>query len=333
MKISISQCTSCSLSGLQVVPTSVTGLKKKFLAMECQQRWACVHGIAWRGRGSAESYSERYPSDLIFCVGSGSWILLVFRCITLNKTSSTFFSFYTSKIAHSFSGGEWIMQRGFVATTLKATTLKYFTDRISWDVRYARYLTRYLRMPPFERVPEVSRPGAFQNGSPFKVRLHCSRPGWAEDFENLKGWRLRDLSRSLTIWSSLSECLKCTGYFFGLFCAVFPQALGASTLAKSSTVPELCRHNNSCGCSLGLGADAGSGCCSQSQPGFSWNLFSPLCLFCGWYEVRGWKERKVGVENVREGKDELSFLMQCWQIQFKPLAELQLNSVLSSAIK
>lgn len=69
------------------------------------------------------------------------------------------------------------MQRGFVATTLKATTLKYFTDRISWGIRYARYLTRYLRMPPSERVPEVSRPGAFQNGSPFKVRLHCSRPG------------------------------------------------------------------------------------------------------------------------------------------------------------
>lgn len=107
MKISLSQCISCSLNGLQVVPASVTGLKKKFLAMECQQHWACVHGIAWyvgRGRGSAESCSERYPSDLIFCVGSGSWILLVFRCITCNKTSSTFFNFYMSKIAHSFLG-------------------------------------------------------------------------------------------------------------------------------------------------------------------------------------------------------------------------------------
>lgn len=46
-KISLSQCISCSLNGLQVVPTSVAGLKKKFLAMECQQHWACVHGIAW----------------------------------------------------------------------------------------------------------------------------------------------------------------------------------------------------------------------------------------------------------------------------------------------
>lgn len=72
--------------------------------MEHQQYWTGVHTLlTGEVCGFAEGYLGCLPSDVVFYMVSGLWILLAFHCITLSRTR-TFYYFCMSKIAHIFLG-------------------------------------------------------------------------------------------------------------------------------------------------------------------------------------------------------------------------------------